>query len=123
MLRAFGVPSSEASLPSVKTAVSDRFSQRQNSFHFPLVNSLPTRLNPRPSAKGPLAQLVEQRIENPCVPGSNPGRAATPFCEFLKNIVVLLLRHLTRLSLHFFAELRPLIALRKAFRLRIPRNH
>ena len=27
--------------------------------------------------RGPLAQLVEQGIENPCVPGSIPGRATT----------------------------------------------
>jgi hypothetical protein len=26
-----------------------------------------------PSYKGTLAQLVEQRTENPCVPGSIPG--------------------------------------------------
>ena len=26
-----------------------------------------------PAHDGTIAQLVEQRIENPCVPGSNPG--------------------------------------------------
>ncbi len=26
-----------------------------------------------PITKGTIAQLVEQRTENPCVPGSNPG--------------------------------------------------
>ena len=29
------------------------------------------------NSEGPIAQLVEQRIENPCVPGSIPGRATT----------------------------------------------
>ena len=28
---------------------------------------------------GRIAQLVEQRIENPCVPGSNPGAATIIF--------------------------------------------
>ncbi len=42
----------------------------------------PLLLPPRPQgqppcANGPIAQLVEQRIENPRVPGSNPGRATT----------------------------------------------
>ena len=45
--------------------------------HFPLVKIASTSLNPRPLIEGPLAQLVEQRIENPCVPGSIPGRATT----------------------------------------------
>jgi 5-methylthioribose kinase len=30
-------------------------------------------LNLHPSTAGTLAQLVEQRTENPCVPGSIPG--------------------------------------------------
>ena len=36
-------------------------------------------LNPSRTArcKGPIAQLVEQRIENPCVLGSNPSGATT----------------------------------------------
>ena len=33
------------------------------------------RLFVRPSLVGELAQLVEQRTENPCVPGSIPGLA------------------------------------------------
>ncbi len=33
-------------------------------------------------ANGWIAQLVEQRTENPCVPGSNPG-PATILCLFL----------------------------------------
>ncbi len=30
-----------------------------------------------------IAQLVEQRIENPCVPGSNPGSGTTLFSYIL----------------------------------------
>ena len=32
-----------------------------------------------PLRDGWIAQLVEQRIENPCVPGSIPGPATTSF--------------------------------------------
>ena len=60
--------------------------------------------------KGAIAQLVEQRTENPCVPGSNPGSTTLKtrkacgsfFCLFLNNathylvqFLVLLLAFLT----------------------------
>jgi hypothetical protein len=32
---------------------------------------------------GAIAQLVEQRPEEPCVPGSNPG-GATRFCIYIR---------------------------------------
>ena len=35
-----------------------------------------------PSLLGAIAQLVEQRTENPCVPGSNPG-STTPKTSLL----------------------------------------
>ncbi len=34
----------------------------------------------RPARNGPIAQLVEQRIENPRVAGSNPARATIRAC-------------------------------------------
>ena len=36
-----------------------------------------------PSLLGAIAQLVEQRTENPCVPGSNPG--STTSGDKIKN--------------------------------------
>ena len=42
----------------------------RNSLHFKKV-SLP--LQPQTRNNGAIAQLVEQRTENPCVPGSIPG--------------------------------------------------
>ena len=39
---------------------------------------------------GAVAQLVEQRTENPCVPGSSPGGATSPeqlFGAFLLEIL------------------------------------
>ena len=35
----------------------------------------------RPSKDGTLAQLVEQRTENPCVPGSIPGGTTANPCK------------------------------------------
>ena len=36
-------------------------------------------LHPQSSKHGAIAQLVEQRTENPCVPGSIPGGTTPPF--------------------------------------------
>ena len=36
-------------------------------------------LHPQKESKGAIAQLVEQRTENPCVPGSIPGGTTPPF--------------------------------------------
>ncbi len=40
-------------------------------------------LHPLNKAIGALAQLVEQRTENPCVPGSIPGGTTTITCNSL----------------------------------------
>ena len=40
----------------------------QKSFH-----KQKNTLHLQPRRDGAIAQLVEQRTENPCVPGSNPG--------------------------------------------------
>ena len=39
---------------------------------FAISKTLPT-LHPQTRNNGAIAQLVEQRTENPCVPGSIPG--------------------------------------------------
>ena len=39
--------------------------------------------------KGALAQLVEQRTENPCVPGSIPGGTTLKKAQTLENIMFL----------------------------------
>ena len=36
-------------------------------------------LHPLMKTNGAIAQLVEQRTENPCVPGSIPGGTTPPF--------------------------------------------
>ena len=41
-------------------------------------------LNLHPSTAGTLAQLVEQRTENPCVPGSIPGGTTFKNLEKIK---------------------------------------
>ncbi|VXC43152.1 conserved hypothetical protein [Sphingobacterium multivorum] len=41
-----------------------------------------TDLNKR--STGAIAQLVEQRTENPCVPGSNPGGTTKKACSMNK---------------------------------------
>ena len=49
---------------------------------------------------GAIAQLVEQRTENPCVPGSNPGgttwrkRQISQNAVFQQNTAFLFLRHI-----------------------------
>ena len=46
---------------------------------------------------GAVAQLVEQRTENPCVPGSSPGGATSPqrkLRAFYLNPIRVLLSHL-----------------------------
>ena len=48
----------------------------RNSLQFKKV-SLP--LQPQTRNNGAIAQLVEQRTENPCVPGSIPGGTTPPF--------------------------------------------
>ena len=40
-------------------------------------------LHPLKQATGALAQLVEQRTENPCVPGSIPGGTTFKPCKHL----------------------------------------
>ena len=41
-------------------------------------------LQPQNERKGALAQLVEHRTENPCVPGSIPGGTTPPFISPVK---------------------------------------
>ena len=50
---------------------------------------------------GAIAQLVEQRTENPCVPGSIPGGTTckTPKCFFIKRFGVFRFSHYTQESL------------------------
>ena len=43
----------------------------------------------QPHYKGTLAQLVEQRTENPCVPGSIPGGTTIKPNKFLLDWVLL----------------------------------
>ena len=59
----------------------------RNSLQFKKV-SLP--LQPQTRNNGAIAQLVEQRTENPCVPGSIPGGTTckTPKCFFIKRFGV-----------------------------------
>ena len=59
----------------------------RNSLQFKKV-SLP--LQPQTRNNGAIAQLVEQRTENPCVPGSIPGGTTrkTPKCFIIKRFGV-----------------------------------
>ena len=45
-------------------------------------------LNLHPPTAGTLAQLVEQRTENPCVPGSIPGGTTAKAPKFLRGFFV-----------------------------------
>ena len=45
-------------------------------------------LNLHPPTAGTLAQLVEQRTENPCVPGSIPGGTTQKTLKFLRGFFV-----------------------------------
>ena len=47
---------------------------------------------------GAIAQLVEQRTENPCVPGSIPGGTTykTPKCFIIKRFGVFRFSHYTQ---------------------------
>ena len=43
-------------------------------------------LHPQSSKHGAIAQLVEQRTENPCVPGSIPGGTTPPFINAARSL-------------------------------------
>ena len=53
---------------------------------------------PANKKQGAIAQLVEQRTENPCVPGSIPGGTTykTPKCFIIKRFGVLRFSHYTQ---------------------------
>ncbi len=55
-------------------------------------------LHSQTSKQGAIAQLVEQRTENPCVPGSIPGGTTckTPKCFIIKRFGVFLFSHYTQ---------------------------
>ena len=79
----------------------------RNSLQFKKV-SLP--LQPQTRNNGAIAQLVEQRTENPCVPGSIPG-GTTQKADFLTRVSFfcfssskVLKRFLTLLLLVFFGS-------------------
>ena len=55
----------------------------RNSLQFKKV-SLP--LQPQTRNNGAIAQLVEQRTENPCVPGSIPGGTTKKLLNFRKPL-------------------------------------
>ena len=57
----------------------------RNSLQFKKV-SLP--LQPQTRNNGAIAQLVEQRTENPCVPGSIPGGTTNDSVNFSKPIEI-----------------------------------
>ena len=67
----------------------------RNSLQFKKV-SLP--LQPQTRNNGAIAQLVEQRTENPCVPGSIPGGTTckTPKYLIIKCFGVFRFNHYTR---------------------------
>ena len=48
-------------------------SVEHNTFNVGVLGSSPKRITFEPVFLGAIAQLVEQRTENPCVPGSIPG--------------------------------------------------
>ena len=55
-------------------------------------------LHSQTSKQGAIAQLVEQRTENPCVPGSIPGGTTckTPKCFIIKYFGVFRFSHYTQ---------------------------
>ena len=61
------------------------FSQKSLEFK---IKDIP--LQPQTRNNGAIAQLVEQRTENPCVPGSIPGGTTckTPKCFIIKRFGV-----------------------------------
>ena len=66
-------------------------------------------LHPLNKAIGALAQLVEQRTENPCVPGSIPGGTTTLTCNYLFNRMLQVFwfhRMLRRVLLNTFSLMR-----------------
>ena len=56
--------------------------------------------------QGAIAQLVEQRTENPCVPGSIPGGTTckTPKCFIMKHFGVL---HFSHYKSHYLNPSKP----------------
>ena len=69
------------------------FSQKSLEFK---IKDIP--LQPQTRNNGAIAQLVEQRTENPCVPGSIPGGTTckTPKCFIIKRFGVFLFSHYTQ---------------------------
>ena len=62
------------------------------------IRKLYLSLQPQTRNNGAIAQLVEQRTENPCVPGSIPGGTTckTPKCFIIKRFGVFLFSHYTQ---------------------------
>ena len=62
------------------------------------IRKLYLSLQPQTRNNGAIAQLVEQRTENPCVPGSIPGGTTckTPKCLIIKRFGVLRFSHYTQ---------------------------
>ena len=62
------------------------------------IRKLYLSLQPQTRNNGAIAQLVEQRTENPCVPGSIPGGTTckTPKYFFIKRFGVFRFSHYTQ---------------------------
>ena len=62
------------------------------------IRKLYLSLQPQTRNNGAIAQLVEQRTENPCVPGSIPGGTTckTPKCFIIKYFEVFRFSHYTQ---------------------------
>ena len=62
------------------------------------IRKLYLSLQPQTRNNGAIAQLVEQRTENPCVPGSIPGGTTckTPKCFIIKRFGVFRFSHYTQ---------------------------
>ena len=65
-----------------------------------MVNRLPSKLElwvrfPLLADIAQVAQLVEQRIENPCVDGSNPSLGISSLCSITVYALVSYARHLS----------------------------
>ena len=62
------------------------------------IRKLYLSLQPQTRNNGAIAQLVEQRTENPCVPGSIPGGTTckTPKCFIIKRFGVFCFSHYTQ---------------------------
>ena len=76
------------------------------------IRKLYLSLQPQTRNNGAIAQLVEQRTENPCVPGSIPG--GTTFLKGYRNVAQLVAHYVRDVGVGRSSRLIPTIKKRQA---------